>query len=180
MMTTSDEAATDLTRRVLEERARVLARPVESEGDSQDDLAVLGFTVSGRAHAVNIGAIREVLGRCEVSRLPWAPAAVAGVMNIRGEVVLVADAGRLLGVADTAPDAPVIVLTSGDAVVALRVETIGDVTTITPSTLVSLEIDAAAGAGGHLVSGLTATTALVDPQALLSDLRLIFRPQEDK
>lgn len=170
----------DVTRKVLEERARVLARPANAEDDSQDGLVVLGFSVSGREHAIEISAIREILGRSDVSRLPWAPAAVAGVMNIRGEVVVVADAGRLLGVADTPPAAPVIVLASGPAVVALRVDSVGDVTTIPPSALVPLEGEAAVGAGAHLISGLTASTALVDPQALLSDLRLIFRPQEDK
>lgn len=181
MTTTEDitpDVTPDVTRTVLEERARVLARPAVSEDGSHNGLVVLGFTVSGRSHAIEISSIREILGRCEVTRLPWAPPAVAGVVNIRGEVVLVADAGRLLGVADTAPDGPVIVLTSGPAVVALRVDAVGDVTAIAPSALVPLEGDAAAGAGGHLVSGLTAATALVDPQALISDLRLIFGPQE--
>lgn len=164
---------------VLDERARVLARPVLDEAGPGDEVVVLGFTVAGRDHALEIGAIREILGRSDVSRLPWAPPAVAGVMNIRGEVVLVADAGRLLGVGETAAGSPVVVLDAGGSVLALRVDAVGDVTRVALSELVPVEGDAGATAGSHLVSALTASTLVVDIRALIDEIRLTFGPQED-
>lgn len=168
----------DVTRTVLEERARVLARRAAPADDSGNDLFVLGFTVSGRAHAIEITSIREVLGECEVTRLPWAPPAVAGVTNIRGQVAVVADAGLLLGTGATAAGSPAVVLDAGGRVFALRVDTVDDVARLPLSALVPVEGDAAT-ARSHLVSALTASTLVVDATALVGEIGHTFGPQED-
>lgn len=167
---------------ILEERARVLARPLAPD-ENGDSLVLLGFTVAGRAYAVEVDHVREVLAQADVSRLPWAPPTIAGVMNVRGEIVPVADTARVLGVADTARvgdagDAgPVVVLDGGGHPLGLRVDAIDAVTTIAAGTLVAPE-----GIGGRmagdLVLGLIASAVVLDARALYTDPRLTNHPQE--
>ena len=162
---------------ILEERARVLARPLAPDEDG-DSLVLLGFTVAGRAYAVEVGHVREVLAHADVSRLPWASPAMAGVINVRGEIVPLADTARVLGVGETGSGGPVIVLDGGGHPLGLRVDAVDDVTTIAARTLVAPEGDAARVAG-DLVLGLTASAVVLDARALYTDPRLTNHPQED-
>lgn len=162
---------------ILKERARVLARPLAPDED-RDGLVLLGFTVAGRAYAVEVGHVREVLAHADVSRLPWAPPTIAGVMNVRGEIVPVADTARLLGVGEADVGGPVVVLDGGGHPLGLRVDAVDDVTTIAAKTLVAPEGDAARVAG-DLVLGLTASAVVVDVSALYTDPRLTNHPQEE-
>lgn len=161
---------------ILAERARALARPVAPDEDG-DGLVLLGFTVAGRAYAVEISYVREVLAHSDVSRLPWGPPTVAGVMNVRGEIVAVADTARVLGVSEARPGGPVIVLDGGGHPLGLCVDSVDDVTSIAAGTLVAPEGDVARVAG-ELVLGLTASTVVLDARALYNDPHLTKQPQE--
>lgn len=167
-------ATTD--RAILEERARVLARPLALD-EHGDGLVVLGFVVGGRSYAIEVAHVREVLAQGEISRLPWAPSAIAGVMNVRGEIVPVADASVVLRVGESGTGGPVLVLCGGDRALGLRVDVVDDVTTIAADTLVAPE-GGAARLAGDIVLGLTASRVVLDPYALYADPRLITHPQE--
>lgn len=161
---------------ILEERARALARPLASAEDG-DSLVLLSFTVAGRAYAVEAEHVREVLAQADVTRLPWAASTIAGVMNVRGEIVPVADTARVLGVGETDARGPVIVLDGGGDLLGLRVDAVDDVTTIAARTLVAPEGDAARVAG-DLVLGLTPSAVVLDARALHTDPRLTNHHQE--
>lgn len=161
---------------ILEERARVLARPLTPDTDG-DDLVLLGFTVAGRAYAVEVGHVREVLAQADVSRLPWAPPTIAGVTNVRGEIVPVVDMARVLRVGEAGAQGPVVVLGGGGHPLGLRVDAVDAVTTIAARTLVAPEGDAARVAG-DLVLGLTSSAIVLDARALYTDPRLTNHHQE--
>lgn len=162
---------------ILEERARVLARALTPDTDG-DGLVLLGFTVAGRAYAVEAGHVREVLAQADVSHLPWAPPTIAGVTNVRGEIVPVADTARVLGFLGVGAGGPVVVLDGGGHPLGLRVDAVDDVTTIAARTLVAPEGDAARVAG-DLVLGLTPSAVVLDARALYTNPRLTNQPQED-
>jgi len=63
---------------------------------SGDTVDVLCFFVGERVFAVDIMAIREILRSHAVTPVPTAPAAVAGVINLRGELVPVVNLHRVL------------------------------------------------------------------------------------
>jgi purine-binding chemotaxis protein CheW len=50
-------------------------------------------------YALDLTAVREVMPEPEVTPLPGAPAALLGVLNLRGEIVPVFDTAVLLGLA---------------------------------------------------------------------------------
>lgn len=161
---------------ILAERARLLARPIAPDEDG-DALVLLGFSVAERAYAVEVRHVREVLAEADVSRVPWAAPTIAGVMNVRGEIVPVADAARVLGVGEARAGGPVVVLDGGGSPLGLRVDAVDDVTTIAAGMLTAPEGDAARLAG-DLVLGMTASAVVLDARALYTDPHLTNQPQE--
>ena len=59
---------------------------------------LLLFRTGGRVFAVEAGAVREILPATPSTRIPGAPAAVRGLVNVRGTLVTVVDAGLAIGV----------------------------------------------------------------------------------
>lgn len=69
------------------------------------------FRVENEPYALPLAAVREVVVPPTVwSRIPRAPAAVRGVMNLRGRVVTVVELQRLLGGSGASTQAQKIVL----------------------------------------------------------------------
>ena len=164
-------------RATLAERARLLARPAMHTDDRDDALVLLGLTVGDSAYAVEIDCVREVLPRADVSRLPWSSSAIVGVMNLRGEIVPVADLGVLLGVGEAAADGPVVVLDGETHPLGVRVDTVDDVATVGATALMEPAGDAARMAG-ELVLGYTSSSVVLDARAVHRDSRLKNGPQE--
>ncbi len=51
----------------------------------------MAFQVAGEVYAVGILTVREIIGLLEITRVPLAPPAVRGVVNLRGRVIPVVD-----------------------------------------------------------------------------------------
>jgi purine-binding chemotaxis protein CheW len=67
------------------------------------------FTLAGEPFAVALDTAREILTIEECTPVPLAPAAVLGVVNLRGTLVPVVDVRPLLGL-PAAPDRPTLAL----------------------------------------------------------------------
>lgn len=92
----------------------------------------LRLRCGGQVYALELLKIREVVRPAPLLPLRGADPAVAGLINLRGQVVPVVDLGLHLGeaaVADT-PATRVIVLEAGGDVLGLRVDSIDDVAEI--------------------------------------------------
>jgi purine-binding chemotaxis protein CheW len=87
------------------------------------------FTVEGVHLAVDVAEVQEVIRAHPVTAVPRAPHVIAGLMNLRGQIVTVVDLRRRLELPPAPPDRPpvhVVLRTGGDAV-SLLVDGIGDV-----------------------------------------------------
>jgi purine-binding chemotaxis protein CheW len=62
----------------------------------------LGFLLGDEIYAFPLGQLREVARLTGVRRVPGAPARVAGLVNLRGEIVCALDARAILGLAPRA------------------------------------------------------------------------------
>jgi purine-binding chemotaxis protein CheW len=60
---------------------------------------LLLFRAGGRVFAVEAGAVREILPATPSTRIPGSPAAVRGLVNVRGTLVTVVDAALAIGLA---------------------------------------------------------------------------------
>lgn len=92
------------------------------------------FTLGGALYGVDVTRVQEALRAHTRTRVPLAPIDVAGLVNLRGQVVLTIDLRPRLGVPPLAADAePMMVVVQVDGEpVSLLVDEIGDVLEVGP------------------------------------------------
>ncbi len=61
------------------------------------------FWIGSERFGLPLAAVREVVNPAATSRVPRAPSAVRGIMNLRGRVVTVVDLAQLLGISGAPP-----------------------------------------------------------------------------
>jgi purine-binding chemotaxis protein CheW len=101
--------------------------PVGGPADSPAQLST--FVVNGYLFGVEVATVQEVIRYQPMTRVPLAPPAFGGLINLRGQVITAIDLRRRLGFPQgTAGELPmdVIVRTKG-GLVSLLVDRIGDV-----------------------------------------------------
>ncbi|HEX2206001.1 MAG TPA: chemotaxis protein CheW [Longimicrobium sp.] len=98
-------------------------------------MEVLVFEVAGERYALALAAVREVVRAVAVSRLPGAPAAVQGVIGVRGALVAVLDLRARFGL----PAKPVdpaehfVIAHDGARTVALRADRVAGIERVDPA-----------------------------------------------
>jgi len=99
---------------------------------------LLVFRVGTLACAADAATVREILPRFEPTRIPGAPALVAGLVNVRGSLVTVVDGWRALG--QPAPpggarDGTTVLLELGGKVIGFTVDEVIDLLSVGGETL---------------------------------------------
>jgi len=82
-------------RRVLEERARLLARPATTETRAADEIEIAVCTVGQEAYGFPVQRLREIVPLPALTALPFAPECLLGITQVRGALLSVFDLGRL-------------------------------------------------------------------------------------
>lgn len=87
------------------------------------------FRVGGHCLAIPVLEVQEVLRGQRLTPVPLAPDAVAGLINLRGQIVPALEMRRLLRLPprDGESDSLSIVVRTGQGAVSLQVDEIGDV-----------------------------------------------------
>lgn len=94
------------------------------------------FEIDGATYGVPVDLVQETLGHQPRTIVPLAQPGVAGLVNLRGQVVLTVDLRPMLGLEPLAPGAEammVVVKVDGEAV-SLLVDTVGEVLDVDEST----------------------------------------------
>ncbi len=88
------------------------------------------FTLHGRSYGVGVEAVQEVLRGQTRTRIPLAPTSLAGLINLRGQVLTAVDLREQLGLPPRPEDSPepmlVVIRVTGEPI-ALLVDSIGAV-----------------------------------------------------
>jgi purine-binding chemotaxis protein CheW len=87
------------------------------------------FKVEGAYFGVEVASVQEVVRHATVTRVPPAPPAVAGLLNLRGRIVPVVDLRVLLGMPRmSAPEQGIhVIVRDGDEPLSLLADSIADV-----------------------------------------------------
>ncbi len=87
------------------------------------------FRVSDLLLGVEVTKVQEVIRYQEMTVIPLSPSVIEGLINLRGQIIIAIDTRRSLGLPRLEGDAlPMnVVIHSGDAVVSLLVDDVGDV-----------------------------------------------------
>ncbi|MBP3954221.1 chemotaxis protein CheW [Gemmata sp. G18] len=98
---------------------------------------VCTFYLDGHYFGIDVLKVQEVLRPQEMTRVPLAPAAVRGLINLRGRIVTAIDLRRRLELPDRPADRPPVnvVVPTDDGAVSLLVDEVGDVLDVTGAVL---------------------------------------------
>ncbi len=115
-----------------------------------NDLHLL-VALGGDRYALGVEWVREALRSSPVTPLPGAPRTVAGVLNVRGEIIPALETSEILARAERGRPGPVVVVEAGGRRVGLTVDELVDVVPVPlgleprddPSLLGSALIDGA-------------------------------------
>jgi purine-binding chemotaxis protein CheW len=120
---------------------------LEAIGPQREDDAVpvveaervpyLGFILGGHVYGLPLQQLREVSRLTRVRRIPGAPSSVAGLVNLRGEIICALNAHAILGVAPSTPAAArfLVALRGFTDPIGLVVDGIADVYAIDPAEI---------------------------------------------
>jgi purine-binding chemotaxis protein CheW len=160
---------------VLEDRARALAMVPARPPTAGEVLAVVTFSLASQDYALELGSVRKIVPLGELTPVPGAPDAFAGVVNLRGELLAVIDLCRLYGIPGTSRSnhAWVIVLGGQRNEFGLLADAVGEVRTLPTREVFAVQA-AATGPDRQSLRGVTEDGLIVlDGAVLLQDDRLI-------
>jgi purine-binding chemotaxis protein CheW len=159
--------------RVLEERAKALARPGDVDHDRELDSTVAVVVIGHETFGIPVESLREIVRVPPIARLPHLPTWVAGIAQLRGELLcvvhtalwfhlLTASTPELLAVME-GPEGPVGLLV--DAVVGFREVYANEIAALFGRSI---------AAGGRPIRAVTNDlVALLDAERILRSERVI-------
>jgi purine-binding chemotaxis protein CheW len=105
--------------------------------DEQERISYLGFYLGAEVYGLPLEQLREVARVAHLRRVPGAPAGVAGLVNLRGEILCALDVRTILGLpAQASTESPFIVALRGFGdPLGLIVDSIADIYSISPSDI---------------------------------------------
>jgi purine-binding chemotaxis protein CheW len=116
---------------IYKARAEVLARPGSHREDAAGEKIMI-VRIGAARYGIPLPEISEVIAGSRCAPVPGAPPEVAGLIQVRGEVRPVLNAGRLLGVpADDSGDSRIILLLRrGSREIGIQVDEVEDIRTV--------------------------------------------------
>lgn len=167
------------TGRVLEARARMLAREIAPEEAGDESFEVVEFVLAHERYAIASAFVREVYPLEELTPLPCTPAFVLGIINVRGEILSVIDIKKFFdlpeqGLTDLNK---VIVLESQDMLFGIVADVISGVRYIRRAGI-QPPLPTLTGIREDYLHGVTAERLIIlDAEKLLADEKLVVQEQ---
>jgi purine-binding chemotaxis protein CheW len=107
---------------------------MQSIEDNQNPIEVLAFTLGSEEYGIDIQKVQELRGYDTVTRIANSPEFVKGVVNLRGIIVPIVDMRIKFSLGTPTYDqfTVVIVLNIAGRIVGMVVDSVSDVTTLSP------------------------------------------------
>lgn len=89
----------------------------------------VSFTVDQEEFAVEVGAVKEIMRLPEITRMPNAPACMAGIISLRGSVIPIISLRQRFGLPQAEVDSRtrIMVMNIGSSVVGFQVDAVSEV-----------------------------------------------------
>ena len=172
------QADRERERRILEQRARVLARPLLTQEAATVEMLVM---VLGRErYGVESQRVREVLPLGDVAPVPGVPTFWSGIVNVRGTLYPVLDLCRYLSLPEgEAAEGPrrVVLVSGAGLTVGILADDAPEVRRM-PAAAIGPRLAGPSETTAEFVRGVTEDLLTVlDVDALLADPRLVVREE---
>lgn len=165
-------------REILKLRARELAREPAGETPAADALEVVEFELSGERYAFELSQVREVCALRELTPVPCTPDFLAGIVNLRGEILAVIDLRKFFGLPSTGITQlnQIIIIEDGRTRVGILVDSVERSRTILAGSLqpalpthTEVRADYLRGITGDRLAVLDAAKILSHPRIIVED-----------
>ncbi len=132
--------------------------------------------VRGESFGIPTSEVIEVIRAVAVSPLPGAPTVISGVINVRGDLVVVIDPAVRFGHEETSvtPDDNFVLVKAGERTIAIRVEAADDLTKIDEDSLT------AAKAASPTLEKLHGIAAMPDGPLVIYDVAAFLTQAEEE
>lgn len=167
-------------RKVMDERARVLARVPATSRSAGETIEVVTLVLGAERYAVETKHVREIARLVDFTPVPGTPDFVLGIANLRGEIVAAMDLRRFFGVPvkGLTDLSRVVVLGTTRAELGVLVDEAQTVTSL-PAEEVLEPPGSVAGIGRDYLRGVTADALIIlDGAVLLKDARIFVNQAE--
>lgn len=172
-------AEPEQTRRILEQRARALARPPAAE-EPAGTIEMVVLALGSERYGVDAQHVREVLVLAGLAPVPGTPAFWSGLVNVRGTLYPVLDLRRYLSLPDApAADRPgsVVLVCGARLTIGIAVDGTPETRRV-PTAAIGPALSGVPQALRAAVRGVTDDLLTVlDVEALLADPTLVVRKE---
>lgn len=156
-----DAVPPEMWESILRERARMLAQAPEEAG-TEETIEVVTMLLAYENYAIETAYVREVYPLRDLTPLPCTPPFVAGIVNVRGQVMSVIDLKKLFelptqGLTDLNK---VVILSDGDMEFGILADAILGVQDIPPHSL-QTKLPTLTGIREDYLKGITAERLVV-------------------
>ncbi|MDA8130489.1 MAG: chemotaxis protein CheW [Elusimicrobia bacterium] len=182
-MTEQRKGEAEKNREILRRRAAAMAANVEAPRAAAD--RYLEFSLAGERYAVDLALVREVCSGRRITAIPGSPPFMAGVANIRGQLLPVADLARLFGMSPQAAGEKIVVLRAaaargGPAELGILAETVLGVADIPPGAIQPAP-QGFSGIFGQYLGGVTASGLIIFlADRFLGDEKIMRRQETEQ
>jgi purine-binding chemotaxis protein CheW len=155
----------------LDERARLLAKPIVERRADRDEREYVIFTIKPETYAIECRYVRRITRSAGIASIPGTPPFVAGVVRVREEIHSVFDLRALLGGQRQAitNDAKIMALGEQRIEFCLLVDEVTEIAAIAAPDIHSRDFERERD-GRKFIRGVTNDAILVlDTAALLRD-----------
>jgi purine-binding chemotaxis protein CheW len=159
-------------RAVLEERARLLAEPVQ-QPFSGERIELATFVCATERYALEVRHVLEIIRLEDFTPVPGAPDWLLGVTSLRGEILAIADIRKFFGLPERGVTdlARVLVLGRGGPELGVLADATDEIVSVPVADLLAPE--STAGISHQYLRGVTRDGLIVlDGTALLADENL--------
>lgn len=163
---------------ILRQRARLLAEPPEHEAEAAA-IEVVTLLLAYETYAIETAYVREVYPLKDLTPLPCTPSFVAGIVNVRGQVMSVIDLKKLFelpekGLTDLNK---VVIISDGDMEFGILADAILDVRNI-PLHEIQPGLPTLTGVREDYLKGITAEHLVVlDAAKLLHNKDIVIHEE---
>jgi purine-binding chemotaxis protein CheW len=160
---------------ILKARARALARPARREEVKGETVEVIEFRLAQERYAIEHAFVREVVSLKELMPLPCTPPFIAGIMNLRGQILPLIDIKKFfdlpeVGIVDLHL---VIIVHAGDVEVGILADAISGVAAI-PVDAIQPSLPTLTGIRAKYLKGVTSDhLVILDVSKILDDPKIV-------
>ena len=109
----------------------------EEDNKEEDTFQFINFLVDKEWYGIEIIKVKEIIKVPEITILPSTPGFIAGICNLRGNILTVINIKRIFGLSDTleTPESRVVVVESGKITLGFLVDAVSEVVDLPKSAI---------------------------------------------